>query len=166
MHDEKKLKNKKYISWDQYFMGIASFSANRSKDPDTQVGCCIVSPENRIVSTGYNGVPNGISDDDISWSRHADCENDTKYPFICHSELNAILNYRGPGLDNHRMYVTLFPCNECSKAIIQSGIREVVYIDDKYSHTKSVQASKKMLSIAGVKIRQLELTNKEIVIKI
>ena len=143
-------KRSNYISWDEYFMGIALLSGERSKDPNSQVGACIVSPDNKILSIGYNGFPIGCSDDEIPWDREGDFV-DTKYPYVCHSELNAILNYTGSTLKQSRIYVTLFPCNECAKAIIQSGIKEVIYMSDKYKDTDSVKVSKKMLDMAGVK---------------
>ena len=146
-------KRSNYISWDEYFMGIALLSGERSKDPNSQVGACIVSPDNKILSIGYNGFPIGCSDDEIPWDREGDFL-DTKYPYVCHSELNAILNYTGSTLKQSRIYVTLFPCNECAKAIIQSGIKEVIYMSDKYKDTDSVKVSKKMLDMAGVKYTQ------------
>lgn len=146
-------KRSNYISWDEYFMGIALISGERSKDPNSQVGACIVSPDNKILSIGYNGFPIGCSDDEIPWDREGDFV-DTKYPYVCHSELNAILNYTGSTLKQSRIYVTLFPCNECAKAIIQSGIKEVIYMSDKYKDTDSVKVSKKMLDMAGVKYTQ------------
>ena len=146
-------KRSNYISWDEYFMGIALLSGERSKDPNSQVGACIVSPDNKILSIGYNGFPIGCSDDEIPWDRGGDFV-DTKYPYVCHSELNAILNYTGSTLKQSRIYVTLFPCNECAKAIIQSGIKEVIYMSDKYKDTDSVKVSKKMLDMAGVKYTQ------------
>ena len=117
-------KRQDYISWDEYFMGVAMLSGMRSKDPNTQVGACIVSDKHKILSMGYNGFPTGCSDDDFPWVREGD---DNKYFYSTHSELNAILNYRGGSLEGSTIYVTLFPCNECAKAIIQCGIREVVY---------------------------------------
>ena len=146
-------KRSNYISWDEYFMGIALLSGERSKDPNSQVGACIVSPDNKILSIGYNGFPIGCSDDEIPWDREGDFV-DTKYPYVCHSELNAILNYTGSTLKQSRIYVTLFPCNECAKAIIQSGIKEVIHMSDKYKDTDSVKVSKKMLDMAGVKYTQ------------
>ncbi len=146
-------KRSNYISWDEYFMGIALLSGERSKDPNSQVGACIVSPDKKILSIGYNGFPIGCSDDEIPWDREGDFV-DTKYPYVCHSELNAILNYTGSTLKQSRIYVTLFPCNECAKAIIQSGIKEVIYMSDKYKDTDSVKVSKKMLDMAGVKYTQ------------
>ena len=144
-----------YINWDQYFMGIALLSAERSKDPSTQVGACIVGEDNRILSVGYNGMPQGCDDDDMPWGRDGS-PLDSKYIFVCHAELNAILNYRGTrNLKGAKVYVTLFPCNECAKAIIQSGIREVIYLSDKYADTPSTQASKVMLKTAGVKLTQM-----------
>ncbi|MBQ4361320.1 MAG: dCMP deaminase family protein [Lachnospiraceae bacterium] len=154
-------KRQDYITWDEYFMGIAKLSAQRSKDPNTQVGCCIVSKENKILSMGYNGFPIGCSDDDFPWSRDGE-GLDSKYLYSTHSELNAILNYPGASLKDARMYVTLFPCNECAKAIIQCGIRELVYECDKYSDTTSVMASKKMFTSAGVSFRKYEPAGRKI----
>lgn len=147
------MKRQDYLSWDEYFMGIAMLSAGRSKDNNTQVGACIVSDENKILSVGYNGMPTGCDDDEMPWEREGEFLN-TKYPFVCHAELNAILNRSTGSLKNARIYVSLFPCNECAKAIIQTGIKEVVYWDDKYAETDSVKASKKMFSMAGVRLRQ------------
>lgn len=146
------------ISWDEYFMGIAALSAMRSKDPNTQVGCCIVGAKNRIASVGYNGLPLGCSDDEYPWGRRMDglAESETKYPYVVHSELNAILNYRGESLEGARMYVTMFPCCECAKAIIQSGIREVIYRDDAYLHSDSGIAATRMFESAGIVVRQFK----------
>ncbi len=143
-------KRQDYISWDEYFMGVAKLSAARSKDPNTQVGACIVSSDNKILSMGYNGFPLGCSDDEFPWDREGE-PYDSKYFYSAHSELNAILNYRGGSLEGSKIYVTLFPCNECAKALIQSGIRTVIYADDKYADTPSVLASKRMMNAAGVK---------------
>lgn len=140
-----------YISWDEYFMGVAILSAMRSKDPGTQVGCCIVSQNNKILSMGYNGLPTGCSDDEFPWVREGDNPLETKYLYTTHSELNAILNYSGGSLEGSKIYVTLFPCNECAKAIIQSGIKELIYACDKYSDTPAVIASKRMFDAVGVK---------------
>ena len=141
------MKRTDYISWDEYFMGIALLAARRSKDPSTQVGACIVSPENIIISTGYNGMPKGCSDDEFPWDREGE---NTKYPYVVHAELNAILNANGRDLRDSRIYVALFPCNECAKAIIQSGVKQVIYLSDKYSDSLSNLASKRMLDAAGV----------------
>ena len=155
------MKRTDYISWDEYFMGVAMLAARRSKDPNTQVGACIVSPENIIISTGYNGMPKGCSDDEFPWERTG-AENDTKYPYVVHAELNAILNANGRDLRSSRIYVALFPCNECAKAIIQSGIREIVYLSDKYSGTMGNLASKKMQDAAGVTYTQLKPAMKSV----
>ena len=143
-------KRKDYISWDEYFMGVAQLSGMRSKDPSTQVGACIVSKDNKILSLGYNGFPCGCSDDDFPWEREGE-ELNTKYPFVTHSELNAILNYRGGSLEGTKLYVSLFPCTECAKAIIQAGIKTVVYDSDKYQGTPANLASKRMFDAAKVK---------------
>ncbi len=142
------------ITWDQYFMGLAHLSAKRSKDPSTQVGAVIVDQNKKIVGIGYNGLPTGLSDDEFPWDREGDFLK-SKYAYVVHAELNAILNSI-TDLDSCSLYVSLFPCNECAKAIIQSGIKEIVYEDDKYAHTDSVKASKAMLKAAGVSLRQLE----------
>lgn len=147
------MKREGYISWDEYFMGVALLAAKRSKDPYTQVGACIVSPNNIIISTGYNGFPNGCSDDEFPWEREGE---QTKYPYVVHAELNAILNAGGRVLHGARLYVALFPCNECAKAIIQSGIREILYLSDKYDGTDANRASKRMLDAAGVRYRRLK----------
>ena len=142
-------KREDYINWDEYFMGIAQLSGMRSKDPHTQVGACIVSPDNKILSMGYNGFPIGCSDDEFPWDREGEF-TDTKYPYVTHGEMNAILNYRGGSLEGTKLYVSLFPCNECAKAIIQAGIRTVVYDSDKYRGTPSNRAAKRMFDAAGV----------------
>ena len=154
-------KRQDYISWDEYFMGVAKLSALRSKDPNTQVGAFIVSRDNKILSMGYNGFPIGCSDDALPWAREGE-ELDRKYVYTVHSELNAILNYRGGSLDGAKLYVTLFPCNECAKAIIQAGIRELIYADDKYANSVSVLASKRMLDMAGVRYYPYHPTGREI----
>ena len=178
-----------YISWDEYFMGVAHLAALRSKDPNTQVGCCIVSEDNKILSMGYNGFPKGCSDDEFPWAREGDSLHtkyfyvthselnailnyrggdplDNKYFYTTHSELNAILNYRGGTLDGAKMYVTLFPCNECAKAIIQAGIKTIVYDCDKYADTPAVIASKRMLDAAGVRYYKYNRTGRKITIEV
>ncbi len=153
-------KREDYISWDEYFMGIALLSAQRSKDPNTRVGACIVNQQNKIVGVGYNGFPTGCSDDELPWNRDGDFL-ETKYPFVCHAELNAILNSIND-LAGCRIYVALFPCNECAKAIIQSGIKEVIYLSDKYADSAPTKASKIMFEQSGVKTRKLETDLKRI----
>lgn len=149
------MKRKEYISWEEYFMGVASLSALRSKDPSTQVGACIVNKDKRIISIGYNGFPKGADDDVFPWSRTGDMLN-SKYAFVVHAEANAILNAT-TSVDNSTIYVTLFPCHECSKLIIQSGIKEIVYSENKYKDTESHQASIKMLDAAKVTYRQIDV---------
>lgn len=155
------MKRLDFISWDEYFMGLALLSAKRSKDPSTQVGACIVSQTNRVLSVGYNGLAFGCSDDEFSWDREGDFL-ETKYPYVVHAELNAILNNRGVSLEGAKLYVALFPCNECAKAIIQSGIKQVIYLSDKYSDTDIVKASKRMFTAAGVRLTQLKPSVKKI----
>jgi len=153
--------NKEYITWDECFMGLSKVAAMRSKDPGTSVGACIASSDNRVLSIGYNGAPNGFDDQYFPWDREGEFL-DTKYAYVCHAELNAILNYRGNNrdLERARIYVDLFPCNECAKAIIQSGIKEVIYLSDKYKDTDIVKASKRNFEMCNVKYRRLE-TNKK-----
>lgn len=150
-------KRQDYITWDEYFMGVALLSAKRSKDPSTQVGACIVNDKNKIVGAGYNGLPTGLHDDNFPWDKEGDFLN-TKYPYVCHAELNAILNNIGMDLHGCKIYTALFPCNECTKAIIQSGIREVIYLSDKYAGNDIFKASRIMLDTAGVTYRKVEST--------
>jgi len=159
------MKRQDYLLWDEYFMGIAELSAQRSKDPSTQVGACIVSENNKILSVGYNGMPRDCSDDTFPWEREGS-SLDTKYFFVCHAELNAILNFRGGSLEGSRIYTTLFPCNECAKAIIQSGISEIIYKSNKYLGTESVTASIRMFEAAGVKMTPYSSGNKKLVIEL
>jgi dCMP deaminase len=147
-------KRQDYISWDEYFMGVALLSARRSKDPNTQVGACIVNDKNKIVGAGYNGLPAGCDDDEFPWEKQGDFLQ-TKYPYICHAELNAILNNIGMDLSGCKIYTALFPCNECAKAIIQSGISEVIYLSDKYAGTDTAIASRLMLTRAGISCRRV-----------
>lgn len=153
-----------YITWDEYFMGVAKLSAMRSKDPSTQVGACIVSADNKILSMGYNGFPKGCSDDDFPWEKENESVDpyNAKYFYTTHSELNAILNYRGGSLEGTKLYVTLFPCNECAKAIIQAGITTLIYDSDKYADTPGVHASKRMLDAAGVRYYKYNRTGRKI----
>ena len=155
-------KRKDYISWDEYFMGVALLASMRSKDPNTQVGACIVSDDNRILSIGYNGAPNGFDDERFPWSREGENLN-TKYPYVCHAEMNAILNYRGnkKDLEHAKIYVDLFPCNECAKIIIQSGIKEVVYLSNKYADSENNIASRKLFDECGVIYKKLELNGEK-----
>jgi len=155
------MKRQDYLSWEEYFMGLALLSAERSKDPSTQVGACIVNPELKIVSVGYNGAPRGYDDDkDMTWERNGEFL-DTKYAYVCHSELNAILNSDVP-VKGCTLYVTLFPCNECAKVIIQSGIKEIVYLSDKYDGTKENIAAKKMFDACGIIYKKYESKGKEL----
>lgn len=159
------MKRQDYITWDQYFMGIAMLSAQRSKDNHTQVGACIVDEDNKILSVGYNGMPTGCNDDEMPWDREGE-PLDTKYAYVCHAELNAILNYNGGALKGAHLYVTLFPCNECAKAIIQKGIREVIYISDKYADSMATIASKRMFDKAGVQYRQYIPEGKKLILDV
>ena len=154
------MKKTDYLSWDEYFMGIALLSAHRSKDPSTQVGACIVNDDNKILSVGYNGMPIGCEDDCMPWERSGDKLN-TKYPYVCHAELNALSNAT-VNVEGAKIYVTLFPCNECTKLIIQNRIKEIIYLEDKYADTDGVKASKFMLDKAGIKYRQYNKTGRKI----
>ncbi|MDL2269274.1 dCMP deaminase family protein [Desulfosarcina sp. OttesenSCG-928-A07] len=154
MAPEKTKKRTDYLSWDDYFMAVALLSAQRSKDPSTQVGACIVNPKKHIVGVGYNGFPTGCSDDALPWAREG-VHLETKYPYVCHAELNAVLNSLPGDLGGCTLYTALFPCNECAKVIIQAGIREVVYLSDKYAETDAVHASRRMFALAGISCRQL-----------
>lgn len=154
---DQELPRKDAITWDEYFMGIAQLSALRSKDPSTQVGACIVDSDNKVVSIGYNGMPRGISDQDVPWGHGQGLES--KYLYVCHAEFNAILNTRnGEKLSGCRVYVTLFPCNECAKAMIQVGIRELIYLEEPRNNDVIFAASRKLLKLAGVKVRKYEGT--------
>ncbi len=155
------MKRTDYISWDEYFMGVASLSAMRSKDETSQVGACIVNQKNHIVGIGYNGFPIGCSDEELPWEREGGFL-ETKYAYVVHAEPNAILN-SSVDLDGSRMYVTLFPCNECAKLIIQSGIKEVIYLEDKYHDDKIFVASRKLFKMAGIKTRKLENYNLKVI---
>lgn len=151
-----------YISWEEYFMAIAQLSAKRSKDPSTQVGACIVNTQKRIIGIGYNGFPTGCSDDELPWNREGDYLN-TKYPYVCHAEMNAITNATNKqDLNGASMYVSLFPCNECAKLIVQVGIKEVVFLSDKYHDEPIFVAARKIFDMAGVKYRQLYPQHKKI----
>ena len=155
--EERNKQRNDYLTWDEFFIGVAQLAAKRSKDPNTQVGACIVSNDNRILSIGYNGAPNGFDDDKFPWAREGK-NLETKYPYVCHAEMNAILNYRGTKkeFENAKIYVDLFPCNECAKEIIQSGIKEVYYLEDKYANTNGVIASKRLFDACGVKYKCLK----------
>lgn len=165
MKSPKISKRQDYISWDDYFMGIALLSAQRSKDPSTQVGACIVNAENHIVGVGYNGFPNGCSDDELPWDREGKFA-ETKYPYVVHAEVNAILNNTTTSLQECRLFVALFPCHECAKVIIQAGIKEVIYLSNKYRETPSIKVSEKLFKKAGVKTRQLKPSKKTIIIEL
>ena len=159
-------KRKDYLSWEEYFMAVAQLSARRSKDPSTQVGACIVNKNKRIIGIGYNGFPTGCSDDDLPWAREGSLLN-TKYPYVCHAEMNAITNAANkPDLDGASMYVSLFPCNECAKLIVQVGIKEVIYLEDKYHDQEIFIAARRIFDMAGVTCRQLKPDNRRITISL
>uniref|UniRef100_A0A4W5NY14 Deoxycytidylate deaminase n=1 Tax=Hucho hucho TaxID=62062 RepID=A0A4W5NY14_9TELE len=148
-------KREDYLEWPEYFMAVAFLSAQRSKDPSSQVGACIVNQENKIVGIGYNGMPNGCDDDLLPWSRSADDRLDTKYPYVCHAELNAIMNKNSADVKGCSMYVALFPCNECAKLIIQAGIKDVIYLSDKYHDIPEMTASRRLLNLAGIEYKRV-----------
>ncbi|CAH3112728.1 unnamed protein product [Porites lobata] len=149
-------KRTNYLSWDEYFMAVAFLSAQRSKDPNSQVGACVVNGDRKIVGIGYNGMPNGCSDDELPWERHGEDELETKYPYVCHAEMNAILNKNAADIKGCSIYVALFPCNECTKLIIQAGIKEVIFYSDKYHNQPICAAARKLLDMAGIKYRQFK----------
>ena len=157
-------KRKDYISWDTYFMRMAEISAQRSKDPNTQVGACVVGKENMILGIGYNGFPRGCSDDEFPW------EKPDKYLYVCHAEFNALLNSNYLNLvKGSKIYVTLFPCNNCAKIIIQLGVTEVIYLNDKYKYSVENAASRKMFDAVGIKYWQYvypENENRKVVVEI
>ncbi|KAL6256956.1 deoxycytidylate deaminase [Pogonomyrmex barbatus] len=155
-------KRMSYIDWDEYFMAIAFLSAKRSKDPCTQVGACIVNNDKRIVGIGYNGMPMGCSDDEFPWNKGSCTSLDAKYLYVCHAEVNAVLNKNSSDVKDCTIYVALFPCNECAKVIIQSGIKTVIYMSDKHSHKVVTIASKRMFDAAGVTYRQYIPKNQKI----
>lgn len=161
MSSEKTTKRTDYLNWDEYFMSVAVLSSLRSKDPNTQVGACIVNDGNRIVGIGYNGFPAGCSDDELPWGRVGEFL-DTKYPYVCHAELNAILNSDFGRMTNCRMYVNLFPCNECAKLIIQAGIKKVIYISDKYPDDEKFISARRMFKLAGVEMAQMDVPKRKI----
>ncbi|KAM8938710.1 deoxycytidylate deaminase [Pelodytes ibericus] len=153
-----------YLEWREYFMAVAFLAAQRSKDPSSQVGACIVNSENKIVGIGYNGMPNGCHDDLLPWARTAPNKLDTKYPYVCHAELNAIMNKNSADVKGCVMFVALFPCNECAKLIIQAGIKEVVFMSDKYHDSPEMQASRHMLDLSGIKYTKFVPKHRRIVI--
>jgi len=155
-----------YLEWSEYFLAIAFLSAQRSKDPNTQVGACIVNNEKKIVGIGYNGMPNGCDDAKMPWARSTVTDNqlETKYPYVCHAEMNAILNKNSADVKDCTMYVALFPCNECAKLIIQSGIKEVIFVSDKHHDRIPMIASRRLLDMAGIKYRQYTPKQQRIVI--
>ncbi|KAM8968460.1 deoxycytidylate deaminase isoform 1-T1 [Sarcophilus harrisii] len=163
-HSETTKKRDDYLEWPEYFMAVAFLSAQRSKDPNSQVGACIINAENKIVGIGYNGMPNGCSDDLLPWRRTADSKLDTKYPYVCHAELNAIMNKNSADVKGCTMYVALFPCNECAKLIIQAGIKEVIYMSDKYHDSDETTAARLMFDLAGIKFRKFTPKYSKIVI--
>lgn len=156
-------KRSDYLSWDEYFMALALLSGLRSKDPSTQVGACVVNSQNKVVGVGYNGFPWGCSDDTLPWAREG-AYLDTKYPYVCHAELNAVLNAISNDLRGCKIYVALFPCNECTKVIVQAGIREIVYLSDKYRDTDVVRAAKIIMDESGVTYRQFKTSRKSILL--
>nr|XP_026647361.1 deoxycytidylate deaminase [Zonotrichia albicollis] len=157
-------KREDYLEWPEYFMAVAFLSAQRSKDPSSQVGACIVNSENKIVGIGYNGMPNGCSDDVLPWTRTAANRLDTKYPYVCHAELNAIMNKNSADVKGCSMYVALFPCNECAKLIIQAGIKEVIFMSDKYHDTTEMTAARRLFDLAGIIYREFKPKCNKIVI--
>lgn len=157
-------KRNDYIEWNDYFMAMAFLAAKRSKDPSTQVGACIVNEDKKIVGVGYNGFPIGCSDDQFPWGKNTHNPSESKYMYVCHAEVNAVLNKLSADLKNCTLYVALFPCNECAKVIIQSRLKEIIYLSDKHAHKPEVVASKRMLDAAGIKYKQYKPSCKRLVI--
>ncbi|XP_066592779.1 deoxycytidylate deaminase [Prorops nasuta] len=157
-------KRTSYLEWDEYFMALAILSAKRSKDPCTQVGACIIDQEHKIIGIGYNGMPRGCDDDDFPWCKGSEELLNNKKLYVCHAEINAILNSNFANVKNCTMYVTLFPCNECAKLMIQSGIREFIYISDKHDYKAKTRAAKKMFDYVGIKYRKYTPKIKQIVV--
>lgn len=150
------MKRDNYISWGDFFMGIAVLAAQRSKDPNTQVGSCIVNSKNRIIGVGYNGMPNGCSDDILPWGKDV-VASKSKYAVVVHSEVNSIVNVIDfKELPESTLYCTLFPCNECAKLIIQSGIKKVVFLSDKYDGDEYNLIAKGIFNMAGVKYEKFQ----------
>lgn len=153
------------ITWEEYFMGIAVLSSKRSKDPRTKTGACIVNADKLIVGVGYNGAPRGWNDAVFPWNASEEgCGNkptkgDTlnqKYPYVIHAELNAILNSHSRDLRGCTIYATLFPCNECTKAIAQSGIKRIIYLSDQYADIDSTKAAKKICDALGIRYEKFK----------
>lgn len=157
-------KRENYLEWNDYFMAMAFLAAKRSKDPSTQVGACIVNEDRKIVGLGYNGFPIGCSDDDFPWGKNTENPIESKYMYVCHAEVNAVLNKLAADVKNCTLYVALFPCNECAKVIIQSQIKEIFYLSDKHAHKPEVIASKRMLDAVGIKYIQYKPTCKRLLI--
>lgn len=151
------MKREYYLTWEQYFMKLAQLTSQRSKDPDTQVGACIIDEKNRIVGVGYNGLPRGCNDDDYPWNRTSEDKLEVKYLYVCHAEANALMNKNCSSVEGCVMYCTLFPCNECTKMIIQYGIKKIIYLDDKYHNTVETQASRRMLDSANIEYIKIEI---------
>eukprot|EP01147_Barroeca_monosierra_P005596 gene5596-8942_t len=149
------------LSKDAWYMAMAVLASKRSKDPRTQVGCVIVDGKGVIVSVGYNGFPTGCPDTELPWAKEAESVLDTKFPYVCHAEMNAILNTNDQSVEGCTAYSTLFPCNECAKMIIQAGIRKVVYLCNKSSGKPSAIASQKMFDMAGVEYTKFDYSKSQ-----
>ena len=157
---------KDYLSWDEYFMALAQICALRSKDPNTRVGACLVDENNKVISLGYNGMPIGCEDKKMPWGKDSSIYLETKYPFVCHAELNAIINSKGKIFKEAVIYTTLFPCNECAKAIIQSEIKKVIYKENKYEDEDSFKAAKHMFDLVGIKYEKYVVKRKMITLNL
>ncbi|XP_041937880.1 deoxycytidylate deaminase-like isoform X1 [Alosa sapidissima] len=149
---------------DTYFMAVAVHAAKWSPDPNTKVGACIVNPDKKIVGIGYNRMPNGCPNESLPWARESEDPLGNKYLYVCHAELNAIMNKTSADVKGCTIYVSLFPCNECTKIIIQSGIKDMIYLSDKYKGENTTKASKRMLDLAGIPYRVVLPASREIVI--
>ncbi|KAF7710059.1 hypothetical protein HF521_008931 [Silurus meridionalis] len=137
-----------------YFMTVALLFAKKSPDPNTKVGACIVNQEGKIVGIGYNKMPNGCENADFPWKRGKYDDPTTKHQYVCHAELNAIVNKTSVDVKGCTIYVTLFPCNQCARILIQSGVRNLVYLSNKRKDRPDTNVSNKLLDTAGVTCRQ------------
>jgi len=146
------------INWDEYFMLQAMLASYKSKDPNTKVGSVIVDEHNHQISMGYNGTIAGVDETLIPWGNNREVPLEhQKYGYVIHSEANAISHAKG-SLANARVYVTLFPCNECAKLLASHRVKEIIYLSDKYAETPENRIAKKIFQMSKISYRQLKLS--------